>query len=213
MYIHPHSTQSAHTGKIHQHVDTHIFSQASASREMSSLRSCCFRTSKPRTPDLISGYSQGCPVIAPSCRHSPPPLPHKCTHTLWGKAAGHKASPPLPLLQCRPGQEPGYLLNGGHNLAQWKLQREAQPYRILVLGSESILLSSPPSCLLPFLTPDKAPATKVHTPSPCIILCLHFLSLCFPVLFPFPMFISPLPPPLPSLSFPILLSQLPSLSP
>lgn len=29
---------------------------------------------------------------APSCRHNPSPSPHKCTYTLWGKAAGHKAT-------------------------------------------------------------------------------------------------------------------------
>ena len=33
---------------------------------------------------------------APSCRHCPPSPPHKCTHTLWGKAEGHKACSPFP---------------------------------------------------------------------------------------------------------------------
>lgn len=183
-----HTPHSPQTRKIHQHVDTHIFSQAPASRETSSLRSCCFRTSKLQTPDLISGYSQGCSAITGSLLQTQPLTltPQMHTHPLGesSRSQSHKASPPLPLPQCRPGQEPGHLLNEGSNLAQWKLQTEAQPYRILVLDSESILLSSPPHACSPFLLQTKLlqPRSTPRLPASFFVctFCLFVSLFCSP---------------------------------
>lgn len=53
-------------------------------------------------------------------------------------------------------------------MARWRLRAEAQPFGILVVGSESILLSSPPQACSPSdLSPDKPPsATRARAPLP-----------------------------------------------
>lgn len=135
-----------------------------------------------------------------SLQQTLPPSPGTCAQTLWRKQRVTKQT--LPPSQCRPGSRTRP--NGGSRLTQWKLQAEAQPCRILVSGSESILLSFPPLCLFLCLTPDKSPTTKAHNPA------TFFLCLCSPILLPSPTFIFH---PLFCLSqflFPICLHSLPN---
>lgn len=115
-------------------------------------------------------------------------------------------------------------------MARWRLRAEAQPFGILVVGSESILLSSPPQACSPSdLSPDKPPsATRARAPLPphpswlslagslfpCYVLLLQvclshthtlifclFVCLCLFLSFPVP------PSQVPSLSLQLPFSQ------